>query len=84
LSSIVFSFIIKNIHQPEDTDHVYVIFRTSPRATHMFHAGNLVPAGTTLVTPPSEESADWALISSIAMIQTCAYLYSSNFTPQVK
>jgi len=42
---------IKVIHQCEDTDQVYVIFRTSPRATHIVRAGDLVPAGTTLVTP---------------------------------
>jgi len=42
---------IKDIHQRDKTDHVHVIFRTSPRATHMFRAGDLVPAGTMLVTP---------------------------------
>ena len=41
-----------------DIDHANVIFRTSPRATCMVIAGDLVPAGTTLVmtpviTPPS-------------------------------
>jgi len=52
LSSITLSLIkIKVIHQCEDTDRVYVIFRTSPWATHMVCAGDLVPAGTTLVTP---------------------------------
>jgi len=49
-TSFMLSLIIKNIHQCEDTDHVYVIFRTSPRATHMVRAGDLVPVGTTLVT----------------------------------
>ena len=31
-------------------DHLYAIVRTSPRATHVVHAGDLVPAGTRLVT----------------------------------
>ena len=35
----------------EDIDHANVIFRTGPRATYMVLAGNLVPAGTPLVTP---------------------------------
>jgi len=35
----------------EDIDHADVIFRTAPRATYMFFAGDLVPAGTMLVTP---------------------------------
>ena len=52
LSSIMLSIdkISKDIHLDEDTDHVYAIFRTSPRATHMVCAGDLVLAGTTLVT----------------------------------
>jgi len=33
------------------TDHVYALVRTSPWATHVFHAGDLVLAGTRLVTP---------------------------------
>jgi len=32
-------------------DHVNVIFRTGPRATYMVLSGDLVSAGTTLVTP---------------------------------
>jgi len=32
-------------------DHVNLTFRTGPRATYMVLAGDLVPAGTTLVTP---------------------------------
>jgi len=32
-------------------DHADVIFRTGPRATYLVLAGDLVPAGTTLVTP---------------------------------
>jgi len=47
---------IKDIHQCEDTDHVYVIFRTSPRETHIVRAGNLVPAYTMLVTPATGKS----------------------------
>ena len=35
----------------EDIDHANVIFRTGPRATYMVLAGDLAPAGTTLVTP---------------------------------
>jgi len=31
-----------------------------------------------------EESADWTLLSFVTVIQTCRYLYSSNFTQQVK
>jgi len=42
---------IKDIHQCEDTDHVYAIVRTSPRATQVIHVDDLVPAGTMLVTP---------------------------------
>jgi len=45
------SLTIKDIPQCEETDRVYVIFRTSPRATEMGCAGDLVPAGTMLVTP---------------------------------
>ena len=36
----------------EDIDHANVIFITGPRATYMVLAGDLVPQGTTLVTPP--------------------------------
>jgi len=32
------------------TYHAYVIFRTGPRATYVVLAGDLVPAGATLVT----------------------------------
>jgi len=32
-------------------DHVYTIVRTSPRATNVVHAGDLVPESTRLVTP---------------------------------
>jgi len=45
---------IKDIHQCEDTDHVYAIVRTGPRATHVVRVGDLVPAGTMLVTPVIE------------------------------
>ena len=41
---------IKDIYQCEDTDHVYAVVRTGPWATHMVHTGDLVPAGTMLVT----------------------------------
>jgi len=38
------SFIkIKDIHQSEDTDHVYAIVRTSSWVTHEVRAGDLVP-----------------------------------------
>ena len=42
---------IKDIYQREDTDHVYAIVKTGPLATHVVRAGDLVPAGTMLVTP---------------------------------
>jgi len=42
---------IKDIHQCEDANHVYAIVRTGPRATYVVRAGDLVPAGTMLVTP---------------------------------
>jgi len=42
---------IKDIHQLEDTDHVYAIVRTSPQATHVVRAGELAPAGTMLAAP---------------------------------
>jgi len=45
---------IKDIHQREDTDRVYAIIRTGPRATHMVRTGHLAPAGTMLVTPGVE------------------------------
>jgi len=49
--SIMLSLIqIKYIHQCENTDHVYAIVRTSPLATHVVRAGDLVPVGTVLVT----------------------------------
>jgi len=40
-----------HIHLCEDTDHVDTIIRTDPRATHVVATGDLVPAGTMLVTP---------------------------------
>ena len=39
------------MRQCEDIYHADFIFRTGPRATYLFLAGDLVPAGTTLVTP---------------------------------
>ena len=52
--SICLNYVIINansiINQCENTDHVHAIIRTSPRATHMVRAGDLVPAGTVLVT----------------------------------
>ena len=44
------SLIIKDAHQCQDTDHAYVIIRTSPGATDMVRAGDLLPEGITLVT----------------------------------
>jgi len=41
---------IKDIHQCEDTDHVYAVVRTAPLATRVVHGGDLAPAGTMLVT----------------------------------
>jgi len=52
LSSITLSLTkIKVIHQYEDPDNVYDIVRTDPRAIHVVHMGDLVPASTMLVTP---------------------------------
>jgi len=42
---------IKYIYQCEDTDHVYAVVRTGLWATHVVRTGDLVPAGTMLVTP---------------------------------
>jgi len=42
---------IKDIHHCKETDHVYAICQNRPWATHMVHTGDLVPAGTMLVTP---------------------------------
>jgi len=41
----------RDIHQCEDTDHVYAFVITGLRATHIVRAGNLAPAVTMLVTP---------------------------------
>jgi len=38
-------------HNVKDNDHANVIFRIGPWATYMVLAGDLVLAGTTLVTP---------------------------------
>jgi len=38
-----------------------VIFRAGPRATYMVLAGDLVPAGTTLVTPAVESSEPFTI-----------------------
>ena len=54
---------IKYIHQSGDTDHVYAIVRTGPRATNVVRAGDLVPAGTMLVTPRYALS-QWAMTGS--------------------
>jgi len=53
---IMLSLIIKtkDIRQCEDTDHVHAVVRTGPWATHMVRTGDLVPAGTMLVTPGVE------------------------------
>ena len=41
---------IKDIRHCKETDHVYaVVCQNRPRATHMAHTGDLVPAGTILV-----------------------------------
>jgi len=34
---------IKDIHQCEDTDHVYATVRTSPQAIHVVRSGEVVP-----------------------------------------
>jgi len=41
----------EDVHQCEDTDRVYAIVRTRPRATHVVRVGDLAPAGTMLVAP---------------------------------
>jgi len=41
---------INNIHLCEDTFHVAAILRTTPQATHVVRAGDLLPVGTMLVT----------------------------------
>jgi len=46
-----FNYFCIDIRKCEDIDHANVIFRTGPRAIYMVLAGDLVPAGTTLVTP---------------------------------
>jgi len=43
--------LIDDIHLCEATEHVNAVFRIGPRATHVVLAGDLVPAGTMLVTP---------------------------------
>jgi len=50
LSSIRLSIKIKDINQCEDADHIYAIVGTSPRATKVVRVGDLLPAGTMLVT----------------------------------
>jgi len=42
---------IKDIYQCEDTDRVYAIIRTGPWVTQVVCTGDLVRAGTMLVTP---------------------------------
>jgi len=48
LPSIILVVIFHNV---KDNDHANVIFRIGPWATYMVLAGDLVLAGTTLVTP---------------------------------
>lgn len=54
-AELVFNYVIINkindINLCENTDDVNIVFRTGPQATHLVCAGNLVPAGTMLVTP---------------------------------
>jgi len=62
LLSIIFILIFINV---KTFDHANVIFRTSPRTTYMALAGDLVPAGTTLVTPGVDE---WNPLASAGML----------------
>jgi len=45
---------IKDIYPCQDIEHVYAIVRESPGATRVVRAGDLVPAGTMLVSPAVE------------------------------
>ena len=56
LPSIMLSIKFKDIHQCEDSDHVYAVVRTSPWATNVIRTGELAPAGTMLVTPALGQS----------------------------
>jgi len=47
---------INDIHQCQDTDHVYAIVRTVLRAIHMVCAADLAPTGTMLGTPTIDGS----------------------------
>jgi len=47
--SLILNF--KDIYQCEDNDRVYAIIKAGLSATHVVHTGDLVPAGTMLVTP---------------------------------
>jgi len=42
---------IKDIHHCKETDHRLCYCQSRPWATNMVHTGDLVPAGTMLVTP---------------------------------
>ena len=50
-SSLIMLLLIDDIHLCEDIAYVTGIFRIGPRATHVVLVGDLVPAGTMLVTP---------------------------------
>jgi len=51
IAQFTFNYFSIDIRKCEEIDHANVIFRTGPRATYMVLVGDLVPAGTALVTP---------------------------------
>jgi len=50
IAQFTFNYFSIDIRKCEGIDHADVIFRTCPRATYIILAGDLVPAGTTLMT----------------------------------
>jgi len=50
IAQFTFNCFSIDIRKCEQIDHTNVFFRTGPRATYMVLAGDLVPAGTALVT----------------------------------
>jgi len=50
IGSIYLCYHLNDLHLSEDANNVNAIFGTDTRATHVVLAGDLVPAGTTLVT----------------------------------
>jgi len=46
-----FNYFSTDIRKCEGIDHANVIFKTGPQVTYMVLAGDLLPAGTALLTP---------------------------------